>query len=82
MKFSALTVAAILGFAAASPAAAPAAELEKRATVQGFDISGYQPNVNFAAAYSSGARFVIIKVRPSPSSPRLTVRMVKNTATN
>ena len=33
------------------------------ATVQGFDISDYQPSVNFAAAYSSGARFVIIKVR-------------------
>ena len=33
------------------------------ATVQGFDISNYQPSVNFAAAYNSGARFVIIKVR-------------------
>lgn len=33
-----------------------------RATVQGFDISHWQPTVNFAAAYSSGARFVIIKV--------------------
>lgn len=33
-----------------------------RATVQGFDISNYQPNVDFAAAYKAGARFVIIKV--------------------
>ncbi|KAK0624519.1 glycoside hydrolase family 25 protein [Bombardia bombarda] len=32
-----------------------------QATVQGFDISNYQPSVNFAGAYSSGARFVIIK---------------------
>ncbi|KAK3328725.1 N,O-diacetylmuramidase [Apodospora peruviana] len=32
-----------------------------QATVQGFDISHYQSSVNFAAAYSSGARFVIIK---------------------
>ncbi|OBT76058.1 hypothetical protein VF21_03515 [Pseudogymnoascus sp. 05NY08] len=56
MKLSALAVASILGFAAATPA-----PLEKRATVQGFDISGYQPSVNFAAAYASGARFVIIK---------------------
>ena len=43
------------------------------ATVQGFDISDYQPSVNFAAAYSSGARFVIIKVRncllPDSSAP-------------
>lgn len=33
-----------------------------QATVQGFDISHYQGTVNFARAYSSGARFVIIKV--------------------
>ncbi|KAK8069300.1 hypothetical protein PG994_005916 [Apiospora phragmitis] len=32
-----------------------------QAEVQGFDISHYQPNVNFQSAYSSGARFVIIK---------------------
>ncbi|KAI0453968.1 glycoside hydrolase family 25 protein [Xylaria acuta] len=31
------------------------------AAVQGFDISHYQSSVNFAAAYSAGARFVIIK---------------------
>jgi zinc transporter ZupT len=36
--------------------------LAKASTVQGFDISHYQPSVDFAAAYSSGARFVIIKV--------------------
>ncbi len=40
------------------------------ASVQGFDISHYQSSVNFAAAYSSGARFVIIKVRPTvPNLP-------------
>ncbi len=32
------------------------------ASVQGFDISGYQGTVNFAGAHASGARFVIIKV--------------------
>jgi len=31
------------------------------ATVKGFDISDYQPSVNFAGAKSSGAGFVIIK---------------------
>ncbi|OBT51278.1 hypothetical protein VE04_07260 [Pseudogymnoascus sp. 24MN13] len=56
MKLSALAVASILGFAAATPA-----PLGTVVTVQGFDISGYQPSVNFAAAYASGARFVIIK---------------------
>lgn len=33
------------------------------ASVQGFDISHYQPTVDFAKAYSAGARFVIIKVQ-------------------
>lgn len=32
------------------------------ASVKGFDISHYQPTVDFAKAYSDGARFVIIKV--------------------
>lgn len=64
MKLSALAIASILGFAAATPA-----QIEKRATVQGFDISGYQPTVDFAAAYASGARFVIIKVRTPPPPP-------------
>ncbi len=33
------------------------------AAVSGFDISGYQPTVDFAGAYADGARFVMIKVR-------------------
>ena len=38
------------------------------AAVQGFDISHYQSSVNYAGAYNSGARFVMIKVSgPSPS---------------
>lgn len=40
------------------------------ATVAGFDISHYQPNVDFKKAYADGARFVIIKVRCSqPHGP-------------
>ncbi|KAK4153306.1 glycoside hydrolase family 25 protein [Chaetomidium leptoderma] len=38
-----------------------------KAAVQGFDISHYQPNVNFAAAYNAGARFVIIKATEGTS---------------
>ncbi|KUL89539.1 hypothetical protein ZTR_04406 [Talaromyces verruculosus] len=38
-----------------------------KATVKGFDISSYQPNVDFSAAYSSGARFVIIKATEGTS---------------
>jgi hypothetical protein len=41
------------------------------ATVQGFDISSYQGTVDFAAAYRSGARFVIIKVRRKEMTPTL-----------
>ncbi|KAJ2978677.1 hypothetical protein NUW58_g7423 [Xylaria curta] len=37
------------------------------AVVQGFDISHYQSSVNFAAAYNSGARFVIIKATEGTS---------------
>ncbi|KAL7620006.1 hypothetical protein AAE478_010555 [Parahypoxylon ruwenzoriense] len=37
------------------------------AAVPGFDISHYQSSVNFAAAYSSGARFVIIKATEGTS---------------
>ncbi|KAF2201321.1 N,O-diacetylmuramidase [Delitschia confertaspora ATCC 74209] len=37
------------------------------ATVPGFDISHYQGTVNFKGAYSSGARFVIIKATEGTS---------------
>ncbi|KAL8676621.1 MAG: hypothetical protein Q9224_007267, partial [Gallowayella concinna] len=59
MKF-APTIAIVAMYQAAA-LALPAGELEKRATVQGFDISHYQPTVNYKGAYDSGARFVIIK---------------------
>ena len=54
MKTSAIAVAGLVG-------AAAAATIARRDTVQGFDISSYQPTVNFASAYGAGARFVIIK---------------------
>ncbi|OQE34697.1 hypothetical protein PENCOP_c016G05927 [Penicillium coprophilum] len=37
------------------------------ATVQGFDISSYQPSVDFAGAYAAGARFVMIKATEGTS---------------
>ena len=62
MKCSLFSVAASLGLAIAAPTGLD--DLEKRvSSVQGFDISNYQPTVNFKGAYASGARFVIIKVR-------------------
>lgn len=55
MHFSSML--ALVGLAAAVPA-----ELSKRAEVKGFDVSHYQPNVDFKAAYNTGGlRFVYIK---------------------
>ncbi|KAI4270655.1 MAG: hypothetical protein LQ337_006542 [Flavoplaca oasis] len=45
----------------AAALAVPVNDLDKRDTVKGFDISHYQPTVNYQGAYNSGARFVIIK---------------------
>lgn len=51
-------------------AAANAGPLEARASgVQGFDISGYQGDVDFAGAYGAGARFVMIKVSLAALKP-------------
>lgn len=59
MKNTAILFLLAAGVASARP-------LEARASgVQGFDISHYQGSVNFAGAYASGARFVMIKVSGS-----------------
>lgn len=59
MKLSLLSAAtASLGLASAAPNGLKA----RQSGVQGFDISGWQENVDFSGAYASGARFVIIKV--------------------
>ena len=51
------SILALVGLVAAVPA-----ELSKRAEVKGFDVSHYQPNVDFKAAYNTGGlRFVYIK---------------------
>lgn len=50
MKLSLLALATAVGSACAY-------------RLPGFDISGWQPKVDFAAARKDGARFVIIKVR-------------------
>lgn len=57
MKLSAIA----LGVAAAVPSV--------NAAVQGFDISNWQSSVDFAGAYGSGARFVMIKVSCLPHYP-------------
>lgn len=74
MKLSTVSIAVALGIASA----APTATLEERiSSVQGFDISDYQKTictstpcpagtVDILGAYKSGARFVIIRVRPYP----------------
>jgi GH25 family lysozyme M1 (1,4-beta-N-acetylmuramidase) len=57
-----MKLSVISAFLASTIITAAPAELQKSATVQGFDISHYQSSVNFKGAYDSGARFVIIKV--------------------
>jgi hypothetical protein len=65
MKLSAVSGVAALGVASAIPAST----LEERtSSIQGFDISNHQPTVDFSGTYSSGARFVIIKVKPHSRS--------------
>ncbi|KAL9628788.1 MAG: hypothetical protein Q9204_005660, partial [Flavoplaca sp. TL-2023a] len=57
-----LTLAfAMAAICQAAALALPVGGLDKRDTVKGFDISHYQPTVNYQGAYNSGARFVIIK---------------------
>lgn len=51
------------------------------AAVSGFDISGYQPTVDFAGAYADGARFVMIKVRPRTNTLRLMTSQCQRTNT-
>lgn len=60
-----LSISSLLIALTVANAAPVTGELEKRATVAGFDISNHQATVNFKGAYSSGARFVIIKVTMS-----------------
>lgn len=56
VKTAAFSLLLAAGVASAGP-------LEARASgVQGFDISNYQADVDFAGAYGAGARFVMIKV--------------------
>ena len=63
MRFSTIVTTLVLGVARFTIAASIAG---RASSVEGFDISNYQPNVNFSAAYKGGARFVIIKVKPQP----------------
>lgn len=58
---------AVLSLGLASAALAAPAAVQKRDSVQGFDISDYQSGTDFSGAYSSGARFVIIKATEGTS---------------
>jgi len=55
------TMKSTIGLALALPLSAAAAALERRCSVNGFDISSYQPNVDFTTAKDDGLEFVIIK---------------------
>jgi hypothetical protein len=62
MKFSLILAASASGLSIVN---AMPSHLEERAQPKGFDISSYQPTINWAKVKSDGATFVMIKVCPS-----------------
>lgn len=62
MKFSYVLAGTCLTLASALPS-----DLEKRAQPKGFDISSYQPNINWSQVKSKGAEFVMIKATQGTS---------------
>ncbi|KAL9079215.1 MAG: hypothetical protein Q9157_001884 [Trypethelium eluteriae] len=63
MKATAISLFSIAWLSTAL--ALPSQDLTKRSSVKGFDISHYQPNVDFTSAYTAGLRFVMIKATES-----------------
>ena len=57
MQYSTALIAAALGLVSATPS-----RLDARSNPQGFDVSGWQGNVDWAKAKSDGASFAIVKV--------------------
>jgi len=66
MKVTLALTTSILSIATALPST-----LEQRAQPKGCDVSGYQPNINWAQVKANGASFVFIKVRPPFPFPLL-----------
>jgi GH25 family lysozyme M1 (1,4-beta-N-acetylmuramidase) len=54
MKLLSVVSLALIAVTRASP-------LGKRAAPQGIDVSGYQPNINWASVKANGIQFVYIK---------------------
>lgn len=50
---------------------AQATALDKRASPQGIDVSGYQPGMNWAAVKANGVQFAFIKATEGTCTPRL-----------
>jgi GH25 family lysozyme M1 (1,4-beta-N-acetylmuramidase) len=61
MKLVSIILLAAVALIQASP-------LEKRATSQGIDVSGYQTNIDWAAVKASGVLFAYIKATESTST--------------
>ena len=77
MKISAIFCSSVVSLSVAL--ALPSKDLNKRSSVKGFDVSGYQPNVNFGSAYSGGLRFVLIKATESTDyiSPTVSICSIR-----
>ena len=65
MKVTLAIITSFLSIATTTPTS-----LEQRAQPKGLDVSGYQPNINWAQVKANGASFVFIKVRLLPHHHR------------
>lgn len=61
MKLLSLVSLALASYVAASPIGEHESEFEKRATLSGIDVSGYQPSINWATVKANGVKFAFIK---------------------
>jgi GH25 family lysozyme M1 (1,4-beta-N-acetylmuramidase) len=71
MKYSIALIAAAFGLVSAKPS-----RLDTRSNPQGFDVSAWQGNVDWAKAKADGASFAIVKVFTSSFSHVLSLIVI------
>jgi GH25 family lysozyme M1 (1,4-beta-N-acetylmuramidase) len=71
MKYSIALIAAAFGLVSAKPS-----RLDTRSNPQGFDVSAWQGNVDWAQAKADGASFAIVKVLTSSFSHVLSLTVI------
>jgi GH25 family lysozyme M1 (1,4-beta-N-acetylmuramidase) len=71
MKYTVALIAAAFGLVSAKPS-----RLDTRSNPQGFDVSAWQGNVDWAKAKADGASFAIVKVLASSLSHVLSLTVI------